>query len=71
MNKRILKKVYKRAERKLLAASKPYDNRSTLEIEQRERILSPLERKVFLREQALRGVLFEQVKAELIAEGKW
>ena len=71
MNKRIQKKVYKRAEAKLMAARKPGETRSTLQQAKEDGILTPLEHRVFLKGQNWDLRLFEKVKAELIAEGKW
>lgn len=74
MNKRIRKKVYKRAEQKLLevyANDRNFPKRSTLTIELEEHILAPLERKVFLKEQYRDLSLFNKVVEELKSEGLW
>lgn len=71
MNKRIFKKLYKRAEQKLASSRNPNEARSSLEVETQERILSPLERVVFLKEQHRRLHIFSQIKEELISEGLW
>lgn len=71
MNKRICKKVYKRAEEKLMAAIKLGETRTIQQIAKEDRILTPLEYRVFLKGQNWDLRLFEKVKAELIAEGKW
>lgn len=74
MNKRIRKKIYKRAEQKLLevyAKDRNFPKRSTLAIELEEHILSPIERKVFLREQYRDLALFNKVVEELKTEGSW
>ena len=72
MNKRIYKKVYERAEKKLISYIKTNkDKRSTLKIAETENILSPLERKVFLKEQNKRLKLLDEIKKELISEGNW
>jgi hypothetical protein len=74
MNKRIRKKAYKRAEKKLLevhAKDRNFPKRSTLTIELEEHILTPLERKVFLREQYRDLALFDKVVEELKSEGLW
>lgn len=71
MNKRIQKKVYKRAEAKLMAARKPGETRSTLQQAMEDSILTPVERRVFLKMQNYSQRLFEEIKAELINERKW
>lgn len=72
MNKRIYKKVYKRADKKLNNYIKQNkDKRTTLKVEIEEQILSALEKRVFLKEQNRRLNLFDEIKEELIAEGKW
>ena len=71
MNKRIRKKVYKRAEEKLFEAVKPGEIRSIQQIAREDNILSPLEYKVFHEVQRKILKVFEEIKAELIAEGKW
>lgn len=72
MNKRIRKKVYKRAEEKLFtAARKPGETRSIQQITREDKILSPLENKVFNDVQSKMWVVFEEIKTELISEGKW
>lgn len=48
MNKRIRKKVLKRAEAKVYAQLGPADRRSTTEIAKIPGVLTPLERKVFI-----------------------
>ena len=48
MNKRIRKKVLKRAEAKVYAQLGPADRRSTTEIAEIPGVLTPLERKVFI-----------------------
>lgn len=47
------------------------DKRTTFEIERDEHILSPIERYVFLKKQNRYMKLFNEIKDELIAEGKW
>lgn len=72
MNKRICKKVYNRADKKLISYIKANkDKRSTLEVAKTENILSSLETKVFLKEQNKRLKLFNEIKKELISEGNW
>ena len=72
MNKRIYKKVYNRADKKLISYIKANkDKRSTLEVAKTENILSLLETKVFLKEQNKRLKLFNEIKKELISEGEW
>lgn len=72
MNRRIRNKVYNRANDKLLDYIREHnDKRTTLEIELQEKILTPLERRVFLKQQARFSKLFEEIKNELIAEGTW
>ena len=71
MNKRIAKKVYKRAEKKLLTCRTPQEKRSTLQVELEDCVLSSLERKVFLKEQYRRIRLLTEIKESLIQEGKW
>lgn len=72
MNKRIRKKVYKRAEEKVLsAARKSGETRSVQQIAREDNILSPLENKVFNDVQRKMWAVFEEIKAELISEGKW
>ena len=72
MNKRIYKKVYNRADKKLISYIKANkDERSTLEVAKTENILSLLETKVFLKEQNKRLKLFNEIKKELISEGEW
>lgn len=70
MNKRIFKKIYKRAEKKLAAYRKMKDKRSYLELEKEECILSRLERKIFFREQNKRLSLVNEIIEELKAEGQ-
>lgn len=72
MNKRVCKKVYKRADKKLndyIEQNK--DKRSTFEVAKEEHILSTLERKVFLKVQERQIKLFNEIKTELIEEGNW
>lgn len=72
MNKRISKKIYKRANQKLNQYIKLHkDKRTTLEVEQSERILLPFERNVFLSKQRKYMKLFNEIKNELIDEGNW
>ena len=72
MNKRIYKKVYKRADEKLNSFIKRNkDKRTTLEVAKEEPVLSALEKRIFLKEQERQMKLFNEIKAELIAEGKW
>lgn len=72
MNKRIYRKVYKRANDKLCDFIKQNkDKRTTFEVENDEHILSGLERKVFLKEHNRQMKLFEEIKSELVSEGKW
>lgn len=72
MNKRIRKKVYKRAEEKLFAAArKPGETRSIQQIAREDNILSPLEYKAFNDVQRKMWVVFKEIKDELISEGKW
>lgn len=72
MNKRISKKIYKRADEKLNSFIKQNkDKRTTLEVAKEEHILSALEKRVFLKEQEHQMKLFNEIKTELIAEGKW
>lgn len=72
MKKRIRKKVYNRAEGKLFtAARKPGESRTIQQIAKEDNVLSPLEQKVFESEQRKMRKVFEEIKAELIAEGKW
>ena len=69
MNKRISKKIYKRANQKLNQYIQLHkDKRTTLEVEQSERILLPLERNVFLSKQRK---YMKLIKNELIDEGNW
>lgn len=72
MNRRIRKKVYNRAEEKLFAAArKPGESRTIQQIAREDDILSPLEQKGFESQQRKMRKVFEEIKAELIAEGKW
>lgn len=71
MNKRIRKKVYKRAEEKLFAAIKPGETRSIQQMAKEDNILSPIESKVFNEMQRKMWNVFEEIKAEFISEGKW
>ena len=72
MNKRIYKKVYKRADEKLNSFIKRNkDKRTTFEVAKEEHILSALEKRVFLKEQERQIKLFNEIKAELIVEGNW
>lgn len=72
MNKRISKKIYKRANQKLNQYIKLHkDKRTTLEVEQSKHILLPLERNVFLSKQRKYMKLFNEIKSELIDEGNW
>lgn len=72
MNKRIYKKVYKKANKKIndyIEQNK--DKRTTFEIVKKEQILSELEKRVFLKVHGRQMKLFNEIKSELIAEGKW
>ena len=72
MNKRISKKIYKRANQKLNQYIQLHkDKRTTLEVEQSEHILLPFERNVFLSKQRKYMKLFNESKNELIDEGNW
>lgn len=72
MNKRISKKIYKRATKKLKQYIQLHkDKRTTLEVEQSEHILLPLERNVFLSKQRKYMKLLNEIKNELIDEGNW
>lgn len=72
MNKRISKKIYKRANQKLNQYIQLHkDKRTTLEVEQSEHILLLLERNVFLSKQRKYMKLFNEIKNELIDEGNW
>ena len=72
MNNIISKKIYKRANQKLNKYIKLHkDKRTTLEVEQSERILLPFERNVFLSKQRKYMKLFNEIKNELIDEGNW
>ena len=72
MNKRIYKKVYKRADKKLHNyIEQNGEKRTTLEVAKEEHILSTLEKRVFLKAHERQMKLFEEIKSELIAEGKW
>lgn len=72
MNKRISKKIYKRATKKINQYIQLHkDKRTTLEVEQSEHILLPLERKVFLSKQRKYMKLLNEIKNELIDEGNW
>lgn len=68
MNKRISNKIYKRAEKKLSIFRSKEDKRSYLEIENEERILSSIERRVFLKEQKRRinlvNTILDEIKEE-------
>lgn len=69
MNKRICKKVYKRADKKasdFIEQNK--DKRSTFEVAKEEHILSALEKDVFLKEQERRIKLVNEIITELIEE---
>ena len=71
MNKRISKKIYKRANQKLNQYIQLHkDKRTTLEVEQSKHIL-PFERNVFLSKQRKYMKLFNEIKNELIDEGNW
>ena len=72
MNKRISKKIYKRANQKLNQYIQLHkDKRTTLEVQQSEHILLPSERNVFLSKQRKYMKLFNEIKNELIDEGNW
>lgn len=72
MNKRIYKKIYKRADEKVTNFIKRNkDKRSTFEIAKEEPVLSALEKRIFLKEQERQIKLFNEIKAELIKEGNW
>lgn len=72
MNKRVCKKVYKRADKKVRDfIEQNKDKRSTFEVVKEEHVLSALERRVFLKEQERQIKLFNEIKAELISEGNW
>ena len=72
MNKRIYKKVYKRADKKLHNyIEQNGEKRTTLEVAKEEHILLGLEKKVFLQVHERQMKLFNEIKSELIAEGKW
>lgn len=72
MNKRISKKIYKRATKKLNQYIQLHkDKRTALEVEQSEHILLPLERNVFLSKQRKYMKLLNEIKNELIDEGNW
>lgn len=72
MNKRIFMKVFKRANDKIytyISANK--DKRTTYQIAKEESILSPLERKVFIKKQEDMIRFMDEIISELKAEGKW
>ena len=72
MNKRIYKKVYKRADKKLCDFIKQNkDKRTTLQVANEEHILSKLEKGVFLKAHRRQMILFDEIKTELQLEGKW
>lgn len=68
MNKRIYKKIYKRSENKLAAYIELGNQRSYLKIARNERVLSGLERKIFIKEQNRRIKLVNEILEELKIE---
>ena len=75
MRKRIYWKIYNRANKKLLACRLPDDRKSTLDIEREDRskpkskrILSGIERKIWLQVQAYYISLVDDILKEIEAE---
>lgn len=68
MNKRIRKKIYKRAHKKLESYRTPVDHRSYFEIAKEGHVLSDLERRVFLNEEKkwinFTNSVLEEIKTE-------
>lgn len=68
MNKRIRKKIYKRAHKKLESYKAPADHRSYFKIAKEEHVLSDLERRVFLSEEKkwikFTDSILEEIKVE-------
>jgi hypothetical protein len=68
MNKRIFKKIYKRAEYKLEQNKKPRDRRT---YEEKLQVLSSIELKVWNIKQNILCNITDSIIKELKAEGKW
>lgn len=68
MNKRIRKKVLKRAEKKVFAQYGPGETRSTTEMAKVPGVLTPLERRIFLADRKFWTALTNQIINELEKE---
>lgn len=72
MKVRIRRKIYKRANKKLDLNRRINDRRSYLDqIKEEPRLLTDIEKRVFILEQKRRCDFMDSIIEELKAEGKW